>query len=111
MPKVKFYDAHRVPEGVAKIVKAVCADYDRRRRALAGDLPDDVRQRLEELNTIVDSAFNLVDEPCVRNDILRDMVAHRGYEHSHAQMYLCENSYYARRRLVIYEVARQMHLL
>jgi hypothetical protein len=111
MPKVKVYDRYTVPDGVAKIVKAVCADYDRRRRALAGELPEDVRTRLVDLNNIVDQALAVVDEPCVRADILRDMVARRGYEHSHAQMYLCENSYYARRRLVVYEVAKQLHLV
>ena len=112
MPRVKIYDAWELPGGVAKIAKAVCADYDRRAKALRTDaVIGEIRETYTRLNAAVDLALAEIDEPNVREEILRDMVVRRGYERSRTQTYLCKNSYYARRRMVTYLVAKALALV
>lgn len=101
-----------LPHGVQMIVKAVCADYDRRRKlATRKDTPEDVKSALNDFNALVDDALMSVQEEGLRKEILRDMIERRGWERSNAQLYICENAYYARRRRVLYQVAVGMHLI
>jgi hypothetical protein len=94
------------------IAKAICADYERRRTAASRkDTTDEVKRALNDFNAIVDEALLSVQEEGLRKEILRDMIERRGWERSNAQMYICENSYYARRRRVLYQVALGMHLI
>lgn len=101
-----------LPRGVQMIAKAICADYGRRRAIAARkDTPDEVKRALNDFNALVDEALLSVQEEGLRKEILRDMIERRGWERSNAQMYICENSYYARRRRVLYQVALGMHLI
>lgn len=107
----EFYPC-ALPRGVQMIAKAVCADYERRKAlALRKDTPEDIKVALNDFNALVDEALKTVEEEGLRKEILRDMVERRGWERSRAQMYICENSYYARRRRVLYHVAVGMHLI
>lgn len=112
MPRVKIYDAWSIPRGVVKIANAVCADYERRAAVLrAGNASEAVLEEYRKLNSAVDAAIGEIDEPRIGEEILRDMVGRRGYEKSQTQIFLCKNSYYARRRMVIYLVARALALV
>lgn len=112
MPRNKIYDTCELPRGVAQIAKAICADYDRRARALhAGIVDEKVRTTYTRLNAAVDEALSEIEEPFIRDELLRDMVARRGYDRSRAQVYICLNSYYARRRKVLYLVAKAASLI
>ena len=112
MPRNKIYDTCELPRGVAQIAKAICADYDRRARALhAGIVDEKVRTTYTRLNAAVDEALLRIDEPMIRRALLQDMVLRRGYDRSEAQPFICENSYYARRRHVLYLVAEYTSLV
>ena len=112
MPRNKIYDTCELPCEVARIVKAICADYDRRARAIRAGIKDSkVLANYTRLNSAVDAALSEIDEPTIRKEMLRDMVAGRGYERSGAVPYICENSYYARRRKVLYLVAKYTSLI
>lgn len=112
MPRNKIYDTCDLPRGVAQIAKAICADYDRRARALRAGIEDEkVRATYTRLNATVDEALSEIEEPTIRRELLRDMVAGRGYERSGARPYICDKSYYARRRKVLYLVAKTVALI
>lgn len=112
MPRHKIYDECDMPRGVVHIAKAICADYDRRAKALKdGSLEEGVRETYTRMNTWVDEALSTIEEEGIRREILRDMTMRRGYEKSNAQMCLCINSYYRRRRQVIYHVAQAASLI
>lgn len=111
MSRPKVYDFAPLPKKVTAIVRAVCADYDRRARALRGNTIDEaVRANYCRLNTVVDLALAAVEEPMIRAEILRDMIAGRGYERSRARPYLCDRAYYRRRRMVLFGVAKRLDL-
>ena len=112
MSRKKIYEARAMPKGVVTITTAICADYDRRARAIRAGIDDEsVRTTYERMNGWVDSALAEIEEPGIRAEILRDMVNRRGYEKSAAQLFICENSYYARRRMVLYLVAKSASLI
>lgn len=111
MPRVKIYDAWEIPTGVAKIAKAICADYDRRAAAIRkGEGSEELLEEYRRLNAAVDAALAEIDEG-VRADILRCMTIGQGYEKSHAHMYLSDKSFYRRKRKVIYVVAKELSLV
>jgi hypothetical protein len=111
MPRNKIYDTCELPRGVAQIAKAICADYDRRARALrAGIVDEKVRTTYTRLNAAVDAALSEIEEPFIRDELLRDMVARRGYDRSRARVCICERSYYARKRKVMYLVSKSLLL-
>ena len=112
MPRAKIYDDTPMPRGVVMIAKAICADYDRRAKALSTGIKDRrVREAYERMNGWVDEALDTIEEPAIRAELLRDMVARRGYDRSRVQWCICANSYYARRRKVLYLVAKSASLI
>lgn len=113
MSRKKEYDTFTVPFGVAKIAKAICADYDRRAAVLRrGNAPDAVLEQYATLNAAVDAALDEIDEPEIRRHILDNIIERRGYEKSYTtNVIICKNSYYARMRKVIWRIARDLTLV
>lgn len=112
MSRKKIYDTWSIPRGVAKIAKAVCADYERRSAVLrAGSASNAVLEEYRKLNAAVDAALAEIEEPAIRADILKNIIERRGYEKSFVTTYICENSYYARQRRVLCLIAKNLLLI
>ena len=70
MPKPKLYFQSDIPATVTEIVRAMCADYPRRSRAIQFEnIPNAVKIRYIELNSIIDTALESV-EIGIRKDLL-----------------------------------------
>lgn len=111
MPRVKIYDTWEIPSGAAKIAKAICADYDRRASAIRkGEGGEELLEEYKRLNAVVDTALEELDT-AMRADLLASFKTGAGYEKSHAHMYVCKNSFYARKRQVVYLVAKELSLV
>lgn len=111
MPKPKMYFQFELPSSVVEIVKTICADYDRRERAIKhGNVTGVVLERLVELNAIIDAALEDI-EIGVREDMLRDIQNRRGYDFSPASYCISKNTYYKRKKKLIYDIAKNLALV
>ena len=111
MSKPRVYYRWQIPTSVVEIVRAVCADYDRRRVALRrDDLPDGVRDMYAKLNKAVEDALADVEEG-IKAHILNDIGKRRGYDYSSAMPYLAKNTYYHRKHKVVHDVAVALALI
>ena len=111
MARRRVYLAHEVPKGVVDMVRMICADYDRRARELErGVLSDNVGCEYVRLNDAVESALESID-PNLRQDFLSDIGYRRGYDFAQVSPYLAKNTYYARKRKFIYDVAKSLFLV
>ncbi len=105
------YKGHEVPGGVVSIVKAICADYRRREsRIRRGNLSVDTLRIYVALNSVVDKALEDV-EVGVRRDILNDLCQKRGYDGSPCGGYMGKNTYYRRKRKLVFDIAKELHLI
>lgn len=109
MARPKVYDNFCLPRGVVAIVKDICADYTRRKAALSGDLPDNIRETYTRLNKAVEDALEEIEKG-IRSAILSDVANGRGYDVSEATFYLAKNTYYRRKRKLIHDVAVALSL-
>ena len=102
---------HAIPSSIVHIVYAICADYDRRACVTESNGYDGaVVQECHRLNTIVDNAMD--DVECgIRRHMLNDIIYARGYERSPCACFIAKNTYYARRRKVIHDIAFALNLL
>lgn len=111
MPKQKTYFKWEIPTSVVDIVKTVCADYDRRERAIKhSNITGPVLAKYIELNSVVDRALNDV-EAGIRRSLLEDITEGRGYDFSEASSYLAKNTYYMRKRKLIHDIAEGLELI
>lgn len=111
MPRVKIYDAWEIPTGVAKIAKAICADYDRRAAAIRkGEGSEELLEEYRRLNAAVDAAL-AGEEVGTRADLLRCMADRQGYEKNHAHLYICRQSFYRKKRQIVHDVAKSLNLV
>jgi hypothetical protein len=111
MPKPKIFGDYDLPYGVACIVKAVCADYERRKKAITlGKVNGFVLQQYSIFNTAIDKTLQSVD-PGLRVDLMRDLANGSGYNFSQASPYMAKNTYYRYKKKFIYELAIELHLL
>ena len=108
MPKKKIYYRHEIPSSVVNIVKSVCADYDRRARVIGID--GSVLDTYLQLNGIIDKALEEV-EPGIRRIILDDVRLGRGYDFSPASPFLAKNTYYSKKRKLVYDIAKGLRLI
>lgn len=112
MARPRLYRKWNVPENVVDIVKAVCADYDRRKRAIrASLLTAEVSEEYIRLNNAIDSSLDENIEEALREYILTDIQLNRGYESSPASPYYAKNTYYQRKRKVIHDIAKSLYLI
>ena len=106
MARPRVFIRHELPSEVVGVVVAVIADYERRAREIRrGALSERLLSAYSRYNAIVDEALGFVEE-AARCEMLSDIVNGRGYEHSMIGYLYYKNGYYARKRQVIYNVAR-----
>lgn len=111
MARQKMYYKWDIPTSIVEIVKAICADYERRERAIKfGNVTGDVLMRYIELNNVINNALQEV-EVGIRTELLRDIQNRRGHEHSAAALMIAKNTYYNRKRKLIYDIAKDLSLL
>lgn len=111
MAKPKKYLKWEIPTSVVEIVKAICADYDRRERVIKfGSVTGATLERYVELNGAVNDALQDI-EVGLRSTILKDIQQGRGYYFSAAQDLICKSGYYNRKRKLIYDIAISLSLL
>lgn len=107
----KYYHKYEIPPSVVNIVKTICADYERRDRMIRfSTVSGEVLDRYIALNAVVDGALETV-ECNIRCELLRDIVLSRGYHFSAVSPFISKNTYYQRKRKVIYEIARGLLLI
>lgn len=116
MARKKLYYRYEIPTSIVSIVKAICADYDRRERVISRTAcnpdkvsSDPVIDRLSELNAIVDEALVEIEEE-LRRIMLDDILTGRGYEFSQATTIVSRGAYYRRKRKLIYDIAKGLRL-
>ena len=111
MAKEKMYYSWNIPASVVYLVNAICADYERRQRAIKySTVTGAVLERYIQLNSVIDQALSEV-EVSLRADLLQDITAGRGYTKSSAQYLVSKNAYYRRRRKLIHDIATELSLL
>ena len=111
MARQNLYFKYDIPTSFVDIVKTVCADYNRRERAIKfGTITGDVLDCYIKLNSIVDKALEEV-EVGIRRDMLSDIQKRRGYDFSSAALIISKNTYYRRKRKLIYDIAKELALL
>lgn len=100
-----------VPTGVVGIVRAVCADYRRREHMIKfSSIAGDVLEEYIRLNSIVDNAVGSAERG-IRYSLLADIANGRGYDNSPASPFLAKNTYYLRKRKIVYDIARSLKLV
>ncbi len=111
MARQKMYFKYDIPTSVVDIVKTICADYNRRERAIKfGTITGEVLECYVRLNAIIDKALEEV-EVGIRKDMLSDIQKRRGYDFSAASPVISKNTYYRRKRKLIYDIAKELALL
>lgn len=111
MGRHKYFDDFELPKSVVEIVRANCADYNRRAYELRkSELRGETRETYINLNAIVDKALDSVED-AMRNDILNDIIGRKGYFSSEAQGMICRDWYYRRKRKAMCDIARGMNLI
>ena len=110
MPRQKMYYKWDIPTSVVNIVKCHCADYDRRTRIILNpNTPSNLKESCFLLNSIIDKALCDVDAG-IQKIMLSDVSLGRGYESSMAAPFIAKNSYYARKRKLIHDIALGLKL-
>lgn len=100
-----------IPASVVNIVKALVADYDRRSRAInrASQLCAAIAT-YTELNAVIDEALCGIEEG-IRSELLEDIKRGRGYDASATSSFIAKNTYYQRKRKLIYDIAKGLSLI
>lgn len=111
MAKEKMYYSWKIPSSVVHLVNAICADYERRDRAIRhSTITGAVLERYIELNSVIDRALSDVETE-IRADLLYDIANGRGYTRSCTQCVMSKNTYYRRRRNFVHTIAKELSLL
>ncbi len=109
--KRQIYFSWEVPSGVARMVTAICADYERREQLIRySSVTGPVLDRSVELNAAIERALDEVDAG-VREDLLHDIAYGIGYNRSAAACVMSKNAYYRRRRKLVHDIAVNLALL
>ncbi len=110
MARRKMYFRYEIPSNVVCIVKSLCVDYERRELALKNPkLSSSVLDEYKRLNNAIDIAL-LELEVGIRKIMLNDVQHGRGYEYSRASSFIAKNTYYSRKRKLIYDIAKELKL-
>ena len=110
MSRPRIFQKHKLPSGVVGIAVAVIADYERRAREIKkGALSEDLLSTYRRYNEIVDGALSQIEEGA-RRELLSDIIYGRGYNTSMIGWMYCKETYYLRKREVIYTVAKELGL-
>ncbi len=110
MARPRIFQKQNLPGGVVGIAVAVIADYDRRSREIKkGTLSESSLSAYARYNEIVEAALLQIEEGA-RREMLSDIAYGRGYNTSMIGWMYCKETYYLRKRTVIYFVAKGMGL-
>ena len=110
MARPRVFIKHELPREVVSIAVAFITDYRRRERELErGVLSEHLLSTYKNYNEIIDNAASVL-EPGMREEMLSDIISGRGYEHSMIGWMCAKESYYLRKREVVYRVARGLGL-
>lgn len=108
MPKSKTYCQFKLPSTVVEIVITLCADYNRREQAIKrGNVTGAVLDRFIELNAVIDAALEEI-EVGIRKEIFFDILYRRGYDFSPASYCIAKNTYYKRKKKLIFDIAKNL---
>jgi hypothetical protein len=111
MARLKIFDQYKLPKSVVQIVRAQCADYERRENAIrSGDLNAQTEENYRKTNEIIREALFSCEEQ-LRKDILNDIAACRGYDKSKTALNLSYHAYYRRKTKAIFDIAKKMYLI
>lgn len=109
MGRKKVFHDFDIPATVVSIVRAICADYDRRIRVMY--MKDgDVQEQYRTLNDAVDQSL-LCIECGIRKIIFDDICLGRGYDHSPASAMMAKTSYYNRKKKAIHDIADKLKFI
>lgn len=99
-----------IPIDVVRLVRFLCAGYDRRVRSIKyGTYSAGVLKEYRRQNAAIDAALSSV-EPEIRQLILADIAEGRGYNRS-GVVYMCESAYTKRKRRVVHDIASNLKLI
>ncbi|MFA5562538.1 MAG: hypothetical protein WDA00_07875 [Eubacteriales bacterium] len=102
--------AEKLPLSVDRLVRALCADYERRaRELLRGKLPPEQLAFFSELNDGIDRALTGCDVG-VRQILREDIALGRGFTYS-PQCCMCAGTYKKYKRQAKWAIARHFRLL
>lgn len=111
MARLKVFDQYRIPKTVVQIVRAHCADYERREYALKNIvLPPETEESYRRTNEIIREAL-LPCEEQLRKDILNDIADCRGYDKSRTAVTISYHAYYRRKTKAIFDIAKKLNLI
>ena len=101
----------KIPDGVDKIIVAICKDYPRRKKALEhGRAHGQTKRYFLRLNNAIETALDEECDEWVRVDMLTDIAENRGFRKTRS-CYVTQRSYYDSKRRVKHALARKLHLL
>ena len=101
----------QLPLAVEHVVRAHCADYDRRRRAIAeGQLPPETLGHYMILNAKIDRAIASCCEESFCEEMREDIAAVHGHRNSRLY-FISPNTFKVRKRETKIAIAKALHLL
>jgi hypothetical protein len=108
---MRINNRYELPTGVVNMVKSICFDYERRARAIRyGSVCGEVLERYVMLNKAIEKGLESLDVD-IRRDMLEDICLCRGYDFSMVSVRLAKNTYYLRKKRVIWEIAKALFLI
>ncbi len=111
MGRKREYYKWQIPGSVVAIVESLCADYERRKAVISmGGAEETVLAEYRRLNDIIDAALEDVEQG-VRKYMLCDVANHSGYVLSQASLFFAKNTYYARKRKLVHDIAAGLKLI
>lgn len=103
---------YNVPENVRKIVLLYIADYPRRQSNLKlSNLETSVATTSKYLNKLCDEAFSKYLETGIEDIYKLDTIKLKSYYQSESKRMLSINTYYARRKKIVYFIADRLGLI
>jgi hypothetical protein len=106
----QFYK-YELPMGVVKVVRAQCADFERKKIAMrSGSLSPEVCQCYKDTNDAIIEAISDIEEGC-RNVFLIDIAENNGWQKSQINWLLSQSAYYNRKWKAVYQIAKGLHLV
>ncbi len=110
MGRKKICPEWDVPVDVVRLVRFLCAGYERRARSIRyKTFSEPVLEEYRRQNAAIDAALSVVEEE-LRAAFLHDIAEGRGYNRSDVE-YLCEPSYIKRKRRIIHDIAVNLRLI
>ena len=101
---------YELPSSLVCVIKSVCSDYYRRATAIKnGTASGVVLDEYLRLNIAVETALEDIEKG-IRGELLHDVALGLGYNKSVISVFMAKNTYYQRRRKLIYDIAKALNL-